>query len=700
MNTTLQSLYNQLMFMLSTLTWFGLIDLLLVTLTFYLLLSLIRRSSAAYLLREVMVLGLVLFVLTTLLPLPVFDWLVRGFLVAVLVAIPIIFQVQLRHFIERTARAVGITRVARQSAAEQVIPEIVHAVDNMAATQTGALIVLENNDSLEETIKGGVRLDSQVTSDLLQSIFYSGTPLHDGAVIIRTDRIVAAGCVLPLTQQPLESEKRLGTRHRATVGVTEVSDALAIVVSEETGYIGTAQYGQLERPLTNADLRDKLLDFYEPTTDAPPKISLLNLVKQALLQLWHAISLSNPRQLLANIGLFIISLMLAFTVWSFVIEQTNPIKPARVENIALRVENVPANTRLIPTPPASVSAIIQTTEDVLSTLSPKSFQAIATLADPKPGLQRLPIRINSGPAQVLVMQVDPPALDLELARVISRTLPVAIEIPPQQGLAAAYEMIGSPTTTPPEVQLIGPAPLIEQVSKLQATISLANASGPVKETRPVKVLDEQGHEITDITPQPAQVQVSVNIRRRINARNVSIRAVTSGTPPAGYWLSSLSVTPDNVTLQGRPDQLANIDSFVDTLPVDIGQAVGNLSQQIPLDIPSEIQVLDSAGNPIETVTVVAQISARQGDLAVTRPIELVQKSAEFTITLKPSSVDLLLSGPLPTLDQIRINPELVQVLIDTTTMRRGQNINLTPTVIAPPEIQTQLVPATVLVTLE
>ena len=474
-----QSLYDQVAFFFSTLTWFGLVDLLLVATTFYLLLTLVRRSSAAYLLREVLVLSLVLFVVVTLLPLPVFGWLVRAVLVATLVAIPIIFQVQLRHFIERAGRAIGISQVARQSVADSVLPELVHAIEHMSASKTGALIVLEGTDSLEQVIESGVSSGGRVTSELLESIFHPGTPLHDGAVIIRTDRIVAAGCVLPLSQQILDSKKRLGTRHRAGVGLSETCDALVIVVSEETGYIALAQTGLLQRPVSSARLRDRLQDYYAPSSSIRT-FSLWELASQAGRQFWYAALHSNPHQFMSSLGLLVMSLLLALVVWSFVIEQINPLQRVRVENISLRVENIPPETALIPSPPASIAAIIQTSEDALPTLSPRTFQAVVSLEQATPGLLRLPLQVTSSAEQVRVLSTDPPTLDLELAPIISRTLPVMIEVPSDQSLSAAYELVSSPLALPEQVQVIGPAPLVNTVSTIMSTISLATASGPLR----------------------------------------------------------------------------------------------------------------------------------------------------------------------------------------------------------------------------
>jgi diadenylate cyclase len=697
----LQSLYADVIFRLSSLSWLGVLDLLLVTVAFYLLLSLVRRSRAALLLRGALVLGVVLFVVTILLPLPTFDWLVRGMLLAMLVATPIIFQPELRRLLERLGRSAGLTWTVRRTGAETVVPRLVRAVERLSSSHTGALIALEGEILLHDVVETGVPIGGEVTSELLQAIFYPDNPLHDGAVVLREDQLVAASCVLPLTQRPLYFGRRLGTRHRAAVGLSETSDALVIVVSEETGTISVAYAGQLQRSLDGATLRKQLFDFYLPDSPTAPPLSLRSLISQTRQQFWQRRPSPAPRQLWSSLGLLFASLTLALVAWSFVVEQTSPARRARVPDIPLRVENVPPGDKLVTQPPASVSAIIQTTDSVLETLSTNSFQAIVSLEGLSPGLHHLPVQVNSGASGVRVLSVEPAALDLELAPIISRTLEVTIELSDREKMSPAYELVGNPVASPDQVQILGPAPLVKQVNQVQATISLANVSTSLREMRPLRAMDEAGREVTGVSLQPTQVQVRVSILRRLDARDVGVRVVTSGTPPPGYWLSGLSVTPASVTLRGNSNWLAEVRDFVDTLPVDVSQAAGDLSVQIPLDLPPGAQALDSDGNPVKTVTVSVRIAARRGDLVVTRPVELVEPRPGVTLSVNPSKVDLLLSGPLPILNQIEADPNLVRVLVTLppTGLAPGQSADLTPTVVAPDGIRAQSVPPSVLVTL-
>lgn len=244
-------------------TWSSVLDILLVALVFYGLFRLFQGTQAVALLRGILVIALI-FVLAAS-RFTAFGWLLKNALPMVLVAIPVIFQPELRRALERLGRSAPLVmgRGSREAAAQQIIYEVSQAVEALARERTGALIVLEGETGLEEYIESGERIDAGVSSRLLTTIFFPGTPLHDGAVIIRGDRIIAAACVLPLTQRDL-ADSSLGTRHRAAVGITEQNDAVAIVVSEETGIVSLARSGRIARRLDGQRLRTILQAFYRP----------------------------------------------------------------------------------------------------------------------------------------------------------------------------------------------------------------------------------------------------------------------------------------------------------------------------------------------------------------------------------------------------------------------------------------------------
>lgn len=248
---------------LPPLSWADVVDILLVALVFYGLFRLFQGTQAVALLRGILVLALVFFVAAS--RFTAFGWLLRNSLSVILVAIPVVFQPELRRALERLGRSAPILmgRASRETAAQQVIHEIVLAVETLSRERTGALIVLEGDTGLEEYIESGERIDAAVSARLLLTIFFPGTSLHDGAVIIRGDRTMAAACVLPLTHRDL-ADSSLGTRHRAAVGITEQNDAIAIVVSEETGIISVARSGRIARRLDGQRLRAILQAFHRP----------------------------------------------------------------------------------------------------------------------------------------------------------------------------------------------------------------------------------------------------------------------------------------------------------------------------------------------------------------------------------------------------------------------------------------------------
>lgn len=243
----------------------ALIDILLVTALIYGLLYLMRGTPAVQLARGIIVLFIGLYFLISVLPLPAFRWVVTQSIPVLLIAVPVIFQPEIRRGLERLGR----TRFlfdwsAVQSDMTRAVQQVARAAKRLSERRHGALIVFERSTGLQELIETGIEIDSSVNTELLLTIFYPKTALHDGAVIIREDRIMAAACVLPLAGEV--PDQRMGTRHRAALGVTQQSDALVVVVSEETGVISLAYSGRIIRNLDEGRLTRLLLAFYEPTS--------------------------------------------------------------------------------------------------------------------------------------------------------------------------------------------------------------------------------------------------------------------------------------------------------------------------------------------------------------------------------------------------------------------------------------------------
>lgn len=253
---------------LSKLNIRNLIDVLLVATIIYAVLLMVRGTQAVQLLRGVILLALIVSLVGSIAELTAFNWLLKSSGQALLVVVAIILQPELRRALDRLGRAGGIIPwPAREYQLEQVIEEIAKACRRLSERRHGALIVIERETGLQDHVETGVRVDALAMAEFLQTIFFPNTALHDGAAIIRGDRVVAAACVLPLAET-IPSDVHLGTRHRAAVGITEQTDAIAIVVSEETGIISLARNGRIVRRLDQARLTTLLQALLRPRRGA------------------------------------------------------------------------------------------------------------------------------------------------------------------------------------------------------------------------------------------------------------------------------------------------------------------------------------------------------------------------------------------------------------------------------------------------
>ncbi len=228
-----------------------LVDILIVAIFIYFVLDLIRRAQSSRVFIGVLVILLALW-LSGVLHLYTVNYLLRNMVQIGLIALVVLFQPEIRRFLERLGAGSPVTRLLNGSpiqSAETAITQVVMACVELSASKTGALIIFERNNRLDEQISTGTILNADITAELLKNIFYPKAPLHDGAVIIRGNRIQAGGCMLPLSSQSNLS-RDLGMRHRAGIGMSEVTDALVVIVSEETGGISIAQNGMLKRHLT------------------------------------------------------------------------------------------------------------------------------------------------------------------------------------------------------------------------------------------------------------------------------------------------------------------------------------------------------------------------------------------------------------------------------------------------------------------
>lgn len=264
--------------MLSGISITDAIDVLIVAFIIYKIFGFIRESRA-----EQLVKGLLVLVIATVgsgwLHLYTLNWILKSVMTLGVVALVVIFQPELRRGLEYVGRSKMVKSAFGQydkEKAKDMTAQFVRAVSDFSANKVGALIILERETALTDIAESGTVLNAEITTELLGNIFYEGAPLHDGAVIIRGEKIYAAGCVLPLTQNKNLS-KELGTRHRAGIGITENSDAISLIVSEETGIISIAVDGKLTRFLDIKTVEKTLLNLFLNVMDEEKNVAAKSL---------------------------------------------------------------------------------------------------------------------------------------------------------------------------------------------------------------------------------------------------------------------------------------------------------------------------------------------------------------------------------------------------------------------------------------
>ncbi len=266
----ISNLWNYLIFIFQRANWLSVVDIFLVAVVVFFVLYLLRDTKALVLLRGVLFLIVVISLLSSLRVLPAFSWLITNTLPTLLFAIPVIFAPEIRRVLERIGRTGSIfAQDQLTSKMERNIQGVVRASRRIAERKFGGLIVFSRLDSLQAYVETGVQLKAAISPETLIQIFFPKTPLHDGAVIISDNVITAAGCVLPLSASGVleaSPERSMGLRHRAALGIAEESDAIAVVISEETGIVSLAYDGKLDKYVPLDELQGKLNGFFQHET--------------------------------------------------------------------------------------------------------------------------------------------------------------------------------------------------------------------------------------------------------------------------------------------------------------------------------------------------------------------------------------------------------------------------------------------------
>lgn len=676
MSETITVLLNQLVYLFTNLTLINVLDILLVAAFLFVIFQLLYQTRAMQVLRGTLIIAIFGLAFFLLIPLETFRLLVQGLLIAGVISLPILFQDELRRALTGLGQ-IGLRR-NNGSAYTRFEDSILTAVEQLSTRRHGALIVLEGSTPLDDVIETGIPMNAQqLTPELLTTIFYPNTPLHDGAVVLRGERIMAAACILPVQKEQTESE-HLGTRHRAALGLSfQVPDTLVIVISEETGSISISQAGRIFRGLSISELDDWLHRFQRQPESRP---SLR----------WNWIRSGGPKIILSNI---LVAITLSLVAWVSVTFQTNP--PQQVPFNGVTLTEIPPPSDVVRTSeiPDTITVVVQATEDRLEQLNLGNINAELDLSGLDAGTHQIPVEVQLVDERVQLISVTPSVVSVFLEDYVSRNLEVNVVILDEGSLPFGYEL-GTVTTSPETILIQGQESLVNQVVQASVTVQLNARRDDFQVVLPVSLLDQQGNIVQGLSPSPQQVAVNVSINQTFNTRSIAIQAVwDSASLDPDYQVTSVGLEPSSVLLTGQPSALEQVGEYIETAVIDLTNVKSEFSTEIPLILPDGVTALSEDGIRIFNVRVNMNIEPITDYLALTERIEIRNLNPDFTAQLGVTSASVLLFGPRTALEEIRSEQGLVLVYIDLEEFTQPGTYSVPLQYEAPESVETELFPA-------
>jgi diadenylate cyclase len=679
---TLLGFVLQIVYLFSHMTIINVVDIFLVATFFFVVFQALHQTRTLQLLRGSIIIAIFGAALLVLLPLDTFSWLIRALLLAGVVALPLLFQDELRRILT------GLGQFGRRrgygSNFERFKESILNTVRRLAARNTGALLVLEGQTPLDDIISTGIPLRAEaVTPELLLTIFHPNTPLHDGAVVLRGDHAVAASCILPV-QLESTGATHLGTRHRAALGLSaKVSDALVIVVSEETGRISVALAGRIFRGIS----LDQLGEWLDRFRDQLAGDSQMR---------WRWL---RGGGLKASIQNFFLAIFMALIAWISVVYQTNPPGQLSFNDIPLVVSGPGPDLILTSSTPASVQVRIQSTQSLIENMDASSVRAELSLDNLSAGVHLVPVQVTLADRFSQVLAVQPAQVNVTLEPELSLTLTPTVKILNLDTLPLGYS-IGAIKVQPQTITIKGPKSQVEMVTEARIEIPIDEHRADFQQTQAPQLVDANGNPVKDVTVSPNDVLVTVPIQQTSFTREIGIQAnLDMKSLGNGYEVTSVEVVPKSVILSGSQAALNSVGEFLTTAPISLTGVTSDYSVNAPLNVPPDTSALNQEGDSVISVEVNIKIAPVTDYYVISVRPDLRNLPSTLNGIIDPSRVSVLLVGPRPVIAQIKDNPGLVVVYLDLQGYEAGV-YELSPKFEAPTGIQVQLFPSEVQVTLQ
>jgi len=672
----------QLVYLFNHMTISNVMDILLVALVFFVIFQGLYQTRALQLLRGVIIIAILGATLLIILPFDTLNWLVTISLLAGVIALPLLFQDELRRALT------GLGKLQRRrgygSRFEGFKKTILDTVESLSKSQVGALIVLEGETPLDDIIKTGILLQAEViTKELLETIFQYKTPLHDGAVILRGNRLMAASCILPV-QTESTGTQHMGTRHRAALGLSsKVRDALILIVSEETRRISVAWKGRIYKDLDSKKL-NYWLEHFRSQFNKDQKLR------------WEWLLGGDWRTSISN---FLVAILLAIIAWLSVMFQTNPPGQLTIQGVPLVVTGPANGLVLLDDPPDTVRIQVQASQNRIDSLDVSSVRAELPLADLSAGVHNVPIKVDLPDRYAEILSIAPSNINITLEPEIQMVITPTVSFIDKDNLPAGY-IITDVSLSPEMITVTGLQSKVEDIEEARIELTLDGQRANFQESFPVSIKNASGEDINDIRVVPDVVLVTVDIERTYFSREIPVQATTEKSGlDKDYEVTSVKVDPSKVMLTGTRTALDEVGDFLVTTPISLSNVYSGLTIDVPLVSPENVTVLDAEGNNISSVNVEIIVKPITDYLVLEARINLTDIPQGFSARISPNRASILFIGPRPLLNEIFMDPSLVNLSVNLEGLNSGI-FTLPVQVQAPEEVQTQLFPSEIEVIIE
>lgn len=381
------------------------------------------------------------------------------------------------------------------------------------------------------------------------------------------------------------------------------------------------------------------------------------------------------RSAASQISSLIIAVCFAIILWGVATSDENPTREAYYSDmLPIEIQNRADNLMVYQKTFETVRIKVRAPQASWDDLVRESFHAIVDLYALKAGTHQLRVQVQSTDSRVRITSIEPATINVQLEEIKRRDFDLHSDVldAPPVGYTAR-----TPIIAPSKVTISGPAILVDQVTEAVADIYLRGAKQTVERDITIAARDVLGNLITGVVISPTLASVRVPIEQRVGYKDVSIRTVLKGAAASGYWVSNIVASPSTTTIVGNPDILAKVSGYVETVPIDVTGATADISKRAALSLPEGISVLSNEG-----ITVQVSVTPILGGQTVRRKVLLQGLARNLTATISPDSVDLILSGPVPSLQSL--SAENVQVVIDGTSLAPG-TFSLKPRITQLPE---------------